>query len=49
MITNYKKLDKIHAMNNPDDCANRGVTLLGWILAFVFSGAAWLAIYFLLK
>lgn len=43
------QLDKIHAMNNQDDRANRGVKLFAWFLAFAFSGAFWLIIYFLLK
>lgn len=39
------QLDKIHAMNNPDDRANRGVKLFAWFLAFAFSAVVWYFIY----
>lgn len=49
MINNYKTLDKIHAMKNSDDRANRGVKPLAWLGAILFSLVAWAMIYFLLK
>lgn len=45
----YKTLDKIHAENDQNDRANRGVKPLAWLGAVVFSLVVWGMIYLLLK
>lgn len=47
MTTDFNALDKVHAAKNSDDRANRGVTLLGGILALAFSAAFWAVAYFI--
>lgn len=37
MRTDYKKLEKMYAINDNTDRVNRGVKLKGWIIAFMFS------------
>ncbi len=37
MRTDYKKLEKMYAINDSTDRVNRGVKLKGWIIAFLFS------------
>jgi hypothetical protein len=47
MTTDFNALDKVHAAKNSDDRANRGVTLLGGILALAFSATFWAIAYFI--
>lgn len=48
-VTNFNMLDKVHAGSDSNDRANRGVKLIGWVLAAVFSAAVWTLLYFLIK
>lgn len=43
--TCYKTLDKIHAENDQNDRANRGVKLKGFILALCFSAVMWYLVF----
>ena len=45
----YKTADRLTAMANSADRANRGVRLEGWMIATGFSAAVWAVAFFLVK
>lgn len=45
----YKTLDRLYAATENTDRANRGVKMQAWIMAAVFSGSFYAAVYFIVN